>query len=167
MEPGPRPRPAHHYRAEKKSVHVLLSNSQAGPGRNLSQPRTKTFFGSVLRAGRLTAHRACPSRQQIQSPRFSCTFSMDSRGGRGGVLDYSGLLLPRCRCLSVCLSVWDMGASCEGARACVYVLIRFRSMTRARARLMGDEGTKSHLRRRNPISRFCGRTRRKRAVQNF
>ena len=53
--------------------------------------------------------------------------------GRGGVLDYSGLLLPRCRCLSVCLSVWDMGASCEGARACVYVLIRFRSMTRARA----------------------------------
>ena len=31
------------YRAEKKSLYVLLSDSQAGPGRKFSQPRTKTF----------------------------------------------------------------------------------------------------------------------------
>ena len=31
------------YRAEKESLYVLLSNSQAGQGRNFSQPRTKTF----------------------------------------------------------------------------------------------------------------------------
>ena len=32
-----------HYRADKKSLYVLLSKSQAGPGRNFSQPRTNTF----------------------------------------------------------------------------------------------------------------------------
>ena len=41
---------------------------------------------------------------------------------------------------------------------CVRVgaLIKFRSMMRAR--LTRDDGTKSHLRGQNPISRFCGRT---------
>ena len=31
------------YRGEKKKLQILLSYSQAGPGRNISQPRTKTF----------------------------------------------------------------------------------------------------------------------------
>ena len=35
------------YRAQKKYFYVLLSNSQAGPDRNFSQPRTNTFLGSV------------------------------------------------------------------------------------------------------------------------
>ena len=30
-------------------LYVLLSNSQEGPGRNFSQPRTNHFFLSVLR----------------------------------------------------------------------------------------------------------------------
>ena len=38
------------YRAEKKSLQILLSSTQAGPGRKVKQeqePRTKTFIGSV------------------------------------------------------------------------------------------------------------------------
>ena len=31
------------YKDEKKSLHVLLSMSQAGPGRKILQPRTRTF----------------------------------------------------------------------------------------------------------------------------